>query len=453
MSQVGPPSESSSGGGTPVDSAVLRTRSFGGLFSNVALWGECHLGCPVWSLSVSKSGILCGCDDGSLVLLNSNMGCCFRLQEAHGSAITHISWADDGLHFLTVGTDLVVKVWSCCGSKEAECVFTMHQISPVISACFHPKAYSACSPGVQLSPRSMSNNPPSSAGGHHVCTVFVLTSDRKIGVWTDGMVEMYESISAKDSMPMSMSAHVRAAVFLSSSSSLLQSNHSPEIFLALGTKNGDLLLYSFCSESGIGFEASVSCRNKRGKFSEGSPGVGVHWVSGSELVLSTQDNRVRLIKISAPQKKKVSMHVVKKFKGHKSSGGDVPLTAFVHSAPFARSVLMVGSECGRVYVWPLDPPESSALEASGNQKSKSIISSATPSTNPAPSLLTKFFHSIKPSRAKTSTDTWLAVGAPDKLTAVVPAPWVPHQGRIAGASCAVTSSLDGSVKLFLAEYS
>ena len=115
---------------------------------------------------------------------------------------------------------------------------------------------------------------------------------------------------------------------------------------------------------------------------------------------------------------------------------------------------MVGSECGRVYVWPLDPPpEPSALDPSGNQKSKSIISSATPSTNPAPSLLKKFLHSIKPSRAKTSTDTWLAVGAPDKLTAVVPAPWVPHQGRIAGASCAVTASLDGSVKLFLAEYS
>ena len=304
MSQVGPPSESSSGAGTPLDSAVQRTRSFGGLFSNVTLWGECHLGCPVWSLSVSKSGILCGCDDGSIVLLNSNMGCCFRMQEAHGSAITHIAWAEDGLHFLTVGTDLVVKVWSCCGS-EAECVFTMHQIFPVISACFHPLAYPASSPGVQLSPRSTSNNPPSSAGArHHVCTVFVLTSDRKIGVWTDGMVEMYESISAKDSMPMSMSAHVRPPVFLSSSSSLLLGKRSPEIFLALGTKNGDLLLYSFCSESGIGFEASVSCRNKRGKFSEGSPGVGVHWVSGSELVLSTQDNRVRLIKISAPQKKK-----------------------------------------------------------------------------------------------------------------------------------------------------
>jgi hypothetical protein len=234
---------------------------------------------------------------------------------------------------------------------------------------------------------------------------------------------MYESISAKDALPVSMS---------------LQSSPCFPLLMAIGCKNGDLLLFSFSPESGISFQASVSCRNKRGKFREGAPAVGVHWVSRSELVLSTQDNRVRLVKIfgdfNSPM---MQLVVVKKFKGHRSSGGEVPLAAFVHSAPFAQSILVVGSECGRVYVWPL---EESPVHANEVAKGSS-------------SLMSRFWKNINPSRAKTFSDTWLAVRLPDKLTAVVPAPWVPQKGRIAGATCAVAASLDGSVKLFFAEFS
>lgn len=130
------------------------------------------------------------------------------------------------------------------------------------------------------------------------------------------------------------------------------------------------------------------------------------------------------------------MTVVKKFKGHRSSGGEVPLAGFVHSAPFAKPVLIVGSECGRVFAWPLDPQ---GLSETKVESSSSILS--------------KLWNNVRTSRARSSTDTWVAVQGPDKLTAVAPAPWIPQKGRIAGASCTVTASLDGSVKLFLAEFS
>jgi hypothetical protein len=49
------------------DMRIQRSRSLGTVYAAVHMWAEINLGCPVWSVSVSRSGILCGCDDGSVL--------------------------------------------------------------------------------------------------------------------------------------------------------------------------------------------------------------------------------------------------------------------------------------------------------------------------------------------------------------------------------------------------
>jgi hypothetical protein len=46
-----------------------------------------------------------------------------------------------------------------------------------------------------------------------------------------------------------------------------------------------------------------------------------------------------------------------------------------------------------------------------------------------------------------SSESWLAVQYPDRLTCATAAPWNPEKGSI-GGSCTVTGSLDGYVRLF-----
>jgi WD40 repeat protein len=368
---------------------------------HIEVWGETHLGSPVWCMSASKSGILCGCDDGSIVLLNSNLDCCFRLQEAHGhSAVVRLSWSADGSHFLSVGTDKRVIVWGLdtAGTLAAKPIYTMVQISPVISADFHPSTYPdtmKLSTGSEAPTFSKKAKPPS-------CIVLVLTVDRKITVWTDGLVEQYESLSVKDATPVCMSLH--------------------QSYIAIGTRSGEMLLYSFKnSVEGIVFIASLTCRNRRGKFKEGTPIVGISWVSDNELLISSQDDRLRLASFENGK----SLAVKHKLKGHESSKGNVALAAFTVIPPFGQKIVQCGSECGRIYIWGLSKEESER-----------------PS-----SFLTKFSGSsaIRP------IESWVAVGASDKLTAVASAPWIPEKGRI-GASSTLAASLDGAVRLYICKY-
>ena len=379
-------------------------RSGGSISARVELWGETHLGSPVWCIAGGKSGILCGCDNGSIVLLNSNLDCCFRLEAAHGaSPVVRLSWGDDGVHFLSVGTDLTVKVWCLVtdGGRRADCVFTLPQISPVISAEFHPDTYrdtSRKSVGV-----SEVGDPR--ANGARSCMVLVLTADRKITVWTDGMVEQYESLSFKESSPVCMSLRMVARI----------------PYIAIGTKTGELLIYSFQSSAdGLVFDQSLLCRNRQGKFKDGTPIVSIYWVSDSSLVVASQDDRIRLISVSLKEK---CMSVVSKFKGHLSSRGEVGLSAFAVSPPFGPRIIQCGSECGKVYMWTV----------SADKRNKSFRSS------------------LSNSNAFSPKEAWTAVAAPDKLTTLCPAPWSPDKGRI-GASCTVTGSLDGAIRLFICKY-
>lgn len=389
--------------GSPVSSKGIPVPQTVSFLSRVLieLWGETHLGSPVWSLSVSKSGILCGCDNGSIVMLNSNLDCCFRLSGAHGnSPVVRLSWAKDALHFLSVGTDLQVVVWELATSGEltANRLYTLPQISPVISAEFHPSTF----PDTHKDSVG-SDGDTGPAIKSPACTVLVLTADRRITVWTDGVVEQYESLSVKDATPVCMSVR--------------KIKKFP--FVAIGTKTGELLLYSFrSSNDGIVFEQSLTCRNRRGKFSSGTPIVSIVWISDEELLVASQDDRLRLVRFDK------ELSIVTKFRGHESSQGDVALGAFVVAPPFGEKIIQSGSECGRVHIWP-----NSQEGGSG------------------PS----FFRKLGGSHAIKSTDSWEAVAGPDKLTALAPAPWNPDKGRI-GASCTVTASLDGAIRLFICKY-
>jgi hypothetical protein len=203
-------------------------------------------------------------------------------------------------------------------------------------------------------------------------------------------------------------------------------------FIAIGTKTGELVLYSYSSELGLRYETSLGCRNRRGSFKEGTPIVGIVWVTGWELLVASQDNRIRLVKIEIVgiggqgNREKYEMSILNKFRGHRSSSGESPLAAFVLSPPFGQPVIECGSECGRVYVWPL--PGSGLFPIRR-------------------SILKKIARKFKPSRALESHESWMAVEYPDRLTCASAAPWNPEKGNI-GGSCTVTGSLDGIVRLF-----
>jgi WD40 repeat protein len=370
--------------------------------ANVEMWGETHLGSPVWCIAAWKSGILCGCDNGSIVLLNSNLDCCFRLEAAHGtSPVVRISWASDGLHFLSVGTDLKVRVWCLVedGSRRADCVFTLPQISPVIAAEFHPLTYPRTAMTSTYDSIPQKSNPPVS----NACTVLVLTADRKITVWTDGMVEQYESMSSKDASPVCMSIRLVDLV----------------PYIAIGTKTGELLLYSFQSSTeGMVFNQSLVCRNRQGKFKDGTPIVSIFWISDTSLIVASQDDRLRLVSLKGGNE----MSVIAKFKGHESSRGEVALPAFVVSPPFGPKIVQCGSECGKVFIWSMSDKDLRPVRSK-----------------------------LGGSNAVSPKDSWAAVGPRDKLTALSPAPWTPDKGRI-GASCTVSGSLDGAIRLFICKY-
>ena len=401
------------------DMRIQRSRSLGSVYSEVHLWAETKLTCPVWSLSVSRSGILCGCDDGRVVLLNTNLVEIVSF-EAHGSSpVVTVLWAGDSLHFLSVGTNSTLKIWSFdqteagnASDDKVTCLYALTQTSAVVAACFHPFSF----PSSSLFAMSPSKTPS------RTNTLFVLTSDRRIAVWTDGMFERYESLSSKDP-PVCMSTSVKGF----HTSSFSADCSSTSVFIAVGTKSGDLLLYSYIPERGIYYETSISCRNRRGVYKDGTPIVSIVWVNRTDMLVATQDNRIRLVRIknneASSSGKRIELTVIQKYRGHKSSNGEAPLAAFVLSPPFAEAILQCGSECGRIYVWPLD---------SGAQKR---------------SVLKRIARKLKPSKALKATESWYAVDAPDKLTAVVPAPWSPEKGSI-GGSCTVASSLDGYVRLF-----
>jgi hypothetical protein len=413
-------SESSSARTLTKDMRIQRSRSLGTVYSEVHLWAETKLSCPVWSLSVSRSGILCGCDDGRVVVLNTNLAEIVSFVAHAASPVVTVLWAGDSLHFLSVGTDSTVKVWTLddterggCSDEKASCIYSLTQNAHVVAASFHPFSFPSSSLlGIGASSSSKPTQP-----SH---TLFVLTNDRRIGVWTDGLFERYESLSSKDP-PVCMSVSVKGF----HTSSFSADSSSTSVFIAVGTQSGDLLLYSYIPEKGIYYETSISCKNRRGVYKDGTPVVSVVWVNRHDMLVATQDNRIRLVRIDNKDgtSARIEMKVVQKYRGHKSSSGEAPLAAFVLTPPFADPILQCGSECGRIYVWPMD---------SGGRRR---------------SILKRFARTFKPSKALKATESWYAVDAPDKLTAAVPAPWAPEKGSI-GGNCTVASSLEGYVRLF-----
>ena len=424
-------------------SKLERTISTGGIYSDVNLWAEAELPCPVWCLSVSKSGVLCGCDNGTVVFMNSNLVTNETIP-AHRSAVTHVQWTIDGLHFLSAGTDSIICIWSMVYTPEkpaeVRCLLAIPQTSPLVSACFHPLTFSSPNSSFTFPSMTKSSAPVSMAMGAMIpsmtysikapntqksVVVFSLTSDRRIGVWVDGQADRYESLSSKDP-PVCMASCLRGT-----STTSLAAVDPGAAYLAVGTKTGNLLLYSYSPEQGLKYEASLTCRNRRGAFKEGTPLVSISWVNPNEMLVTTQDNRIRLVKLSLVSGMKsfgrISLSVAKKFRGHKSSGGEVPLGAFVLTPPFGDQVVQCGSECGRVFVWPYPGMKNFS--------------------EPRRSFWKRVARTLKPSRAIKSTECWRAVEHPDKLTAVAPAPWNPERGSI-GGSCTVTGSLNGFVRMF-----
>ncbi len=398
---------------------IHRKTSMGGVYEDVELFAETKFPVPVWSVSVSHSGILCGLDDGTIVLLRNDLVESHRTEHAHHkSAVTQLQWAPDSLHFLSCGMDAYVKVWRVDGD-QLKCMHALKQPASLIAASFHPNW------GVD----------PVLGGGED--TLFVLTGDKRISGWVNGQLELYEALPPKDT-PVSMAVSS-------------QLSDSGACLIAIGTKKGDLLLYEH-SADGITFLSSIACRNRRGPFSDGTPIVAISFVTESDLLVSSQDNRIRLVHIAksvskggggtnSPKKTasgasytskgstganvSFALSIMQKFRGQKSSSGESPFGAFVLSPPAGPPVLQVGSECGRIFAWSL--PEFAGGQFAQRKRS----------------LLKRIARKLKPSRALKSSESWTAVSYPDKLTAVAPAPW---------GACTVAASLEGYVKIFLGKF-
>jgi WD40 repeat protein len=403
----------------------------GGVFENIEVFAETKFPVPVWCVSVSPSGILAGLDDGTIVLLRNDLVESQRVEKAHhDKAITQLQWAADGLHFLSCGIDANVRVW-VVGVTGVACVYALKQPAPLVSALFHPMCIDSKSSKFIDS----SSSPPS--------MLFVVTGDKRLSGWVNGQLELYEALPVKDP-PVCMAV---GGAEKSSGSRIFAST----TLIAIGTKSGELLVYEYSSEHGIVFLNSLACRNRRGPYSGGTPIVAIDFITDSDLLVSSQDNRIRLVHIEKSMKKSSSsasyksadqshrpstilnysltLSIVQKFRGHKSSLGESPLGAFVLHPANSPPVMQVGSECGRIYAWSL--PELSGGKFFARKRS----------------IFKRFARKFKPSRAIKSSESWVAVGINDKLTAVAPGPW-----NSSGGTCTVTASLEGCVRLFMGKF-
>jgi WD40 repeat protein len=116
--------------------------------------------------------------------------------------------------------------------------------------------------------------------------------------------------------------------------------------IAVGLLDGICLFYHHTvshKTSTLQFHTQIECRNRRGKFRTGRKVSGFVWrKNGEELLISTNDSRVRLIRMR-------DYNPFMKFKG--AIVTEAPITASFNES---GTYVICGSEDGRVVVWTTD---------------------------------------------------------------------------------------------------
>ena len=120
--------------------------------------------------------------------------------------------------------------------------------------------------------------------------------------------------------------------------------------IAVGLLDGICLFYHHTKShktSILQYHTQIECRNRRGKFRTGRKVCGFVWrKNGEELMISTNDSRIRLIRMR-------DYNPFMKFKG--AAVTEAPITAaFNESGTYVIS----GSEDGRIVVWTTEIEQS-----------------------------------------------------------------------------------------------
>ena len=355
--------------------------------SDVQLAAETKLNVSIWALDVSKSGILCGCDDGAIHLLNTELLPIKTYNLAHRGPVTYLLWHTDGIHFLSVGLDRCVRVWSLSflNDKSNAPLLSVPHSCAVTAACFAPRAV------------SIDDSAPSSVW------MFSAGTDGRLRAWRGPLLDQYESVApaggGSDRQPSALAARLDGSAAL----------------VAVGGQSGHLLIMRFVDGQFL-LRAQMHCKNRSGKHSNGERIVSVCWTAPDELLVSTHDDRLRLLRYRERE-----LIPIGKFKGHQSNSKS-PLGAYLIRpreglASDDESYLISGSECGHVFIWRRD---ATAVDSTGE------VDTAA------------------------SFESFLAVEKPDRLTACVPAPWEPEridsQARL--PACSVVATLQGVVRIF-----
>jgi WD40 repeat protein len=357
--------------------------------TDVQLYAETCLDVSIWSMDVNKSGILCGCDDGSIYLLSSELTQIQVFTSAHKGPVISVTWHLDGIHFISVGLDRCVKVWSLSS------ISSRHSNTPILSvphscavtaACFDPRAV------------SIDDTSPSSVW------LFSTGTDGRLRAWRGPLLDQYESVASQGSSDCQPSA---LAARLDGSAALI----------ALGGGSGSLSILRF-ADGQFSLKATRKCKNRSGKHSDGERIVSVSWAGSDELLVSTHDDRIRLLRYRERE-----IIPIGKFKGH-ANHNKSPLSAYLVKQDETgkgnysdESYLMSGSECGSVFIWRRD--------ATGMGTEGEVDTGI-------------------------SCESFIAVEKPDKLTACVPAPWeiekIDSLARL--PACSVVATLQGVVRIF-----
>jgi len=354
--------------------------------SDVQLSAETRLNVAIWSLDVCKSGILCGCDDGSIHLLTSDLAPIKTFAIAHRGPVTTVLWHPDGIHFMSVGLDRCVRVWSLSSlsDRSNSPLLSVPHSCAVTAACFDPRAV------------SIDDNSPSSVW------IFSAGTDGRLRAWRGPLLDQYESIApaggTSDRQPSALAARLEGSAAL----------------LAVGDQTGRLMVMRF-SDGQFSLRAQFHCKNRSGKHASGERVVSVSWAAPDELLVSTHDDRLRLLRYRERE-----LIPIGKFKGHQSHSKS-PLGAYLirprGGSNEEESYLLSGSECGSVFIWRRD---ATGVDTSGEVDTGD------------------------------SYESFLAVEKPDRLTACVPAPWEPEKidslARL--PACSVVATLQGVVRIF-----
>ena len=440
--------------------------------SDIKLLAETQLGVSVWALDASRSGVLAGCDDGSVRLLSADLEEIRNFQVAHRGAVTSVLWHSDGVHFLSVGVDRCVRVWSLLSEANSRSK-SIDTSSKFGRSCSIGQSIAAAQPLLSVphscavsaavfDPRGLviDDSSPSS--------IWLISAgtDGRVRAWRGPLLEQYESVGSpdlkNDRLPSAIAVKVdqgdsevprMSQLFLGAVSmgapAPRQDQQSPGCLVAVGCANGVVIIFRY-AEGHFTVKAQMHCKNRHGKFSGGARVSAISWLGGDELAVSTHDDRVRLIRLVGGKE----LIPVGKFKGHSNQGksplgahlikpkggkdfiakngkyertpADTPSTGLSSSIPSrpvspqvddnTESYLLSGSECGSVFVWRRD---GTAVGEDGVETGA-------------------------------AWESFIAAEKPDRLTACVPAPWEPEkiQGTARLPACTVVATLNGCIRVF-----